>query len=358
MGTFDAAWVIRSGKGGERDQWCLANNVAGGGWTEYPDLRGKSKEQIAAIVESIVPNAKQQAKTVWIGQTNRLVNVIRTGDLVVLPLKTTAQIAFGRVTTGYDYLDNEDPTRRHVVHVEWLRTDLPRSAVKQDLLYSLGSALTTFGVTKNNALERLTSLAEHGVDPGKVIHTLPGATKESDAEAATGEDDADLALDIERFTRDQVSAYIAENFAGHRLQDLVSAVLRAHGYQTEVAPPGPDGGVDIRAGRGALGLEPPYLIVQVKSEATPVGSPVVQQLQGAMAKASSSRAQTGALLVAMGGLKSTAQKAIADDWFDIRVWDSDDLVDAIFDVYPALDEETKASLPLRSVWTLVPPDED
>jgi len=34
------AWVIRSGRYGERDQWALDNGVSGGGWKEVPDLTG------------------------------------------------------------------------------------------------------------------------------------------------------------------------------------------------------------------------------------------------------------------------------------------------------------------------------
>lgn len=33
-----AAWVIRTGRYGERDAWALSENVAGGGWAEVPDL--------------------------------------------------------------------------------------------------------------------------------------------------------------------------------------------------------------------------------------------------------------------------------------------------------------------------------
>jgi restriction system protein len=53
-----------------------------------------------------------------------------------MPMKTTKQIAIGRVTGGYEYLaTEEDPNCRHVVRVDWQRRDLARTAVKQDLVH-------------------------------------------------------------------------------------------------------------------------------------------------------------------------------------------------------------------------------
>ncbi|MDL9935443.1 restriction endonuclease, partial [Gordonia sp. ABSL1-1] len=47
-----------------------------------------------------------------------------------------------------------------------------RSAVKQDLLYTLGSVLTVFAPSKNNAVSRLEHLLQYGTDPG-AVEALP-----------------------------------------------------------------------------------------------------------------------------------------------------------------------------------------
>jgi predicted Mrr-cat superfamily restriction endonuclease len=50
------AWVIRTGRYGERDQWALDNSVSGGGWHEYPDLTPyDTKEKIAKLVQATYP---------------------------------------------------------------------------------------------------------------------------------------------------------------------------------------------------------------------------------------------------------------------------------------------------------------
>ena len=57
-------------------------------------------------------------------------------------------------------------------------------------------------------------------------------------------------------------------------------MLETEGFRCEVLPEGPDKGVDIIASTGLLRLGSPKIVVQVKSEAGPVGAPIVQQLQG------------------------------------------------------------------------------
>ena len=83
----------------------------------------------------------------------------------------------------------------------------------------------------------------------------------------------------------------------HEFARLVEAVLQAEGYFTQLSPAGPDGGVDILAGRGSLGFEGPRLCVQVKATASPVDVTVLRSLVGTM---QSFNAGQG-LLVSWGG---------------------------------------------------------
>jgi hypothetical protein len=88
------AWVIRTGRYGERDQWALDNSVSGGGWYEYPDLTPyDTKEKIAKLVQATYPGEVAGKLNNWAGQLWALRDRIRPGDLLVLPLKTTKQRA-------------------------------------------------------------------------------------------------------------------------------------------------------------------------------------------------------------------------------------------------------------------------
>ncbi|MPZ67144.1 MAG: hypothetical protein GEU83_17115 [Pseudonocardiaceae bacterium] len=63
-------------------------------------------------------------------------------------------------------------------------------------------------------------------------------------------DEPEVATDYAQAATDQIMARIQEDFAGHDLANLVAAVLEVDGFECLVSPPGPDGGIDISAGRG------------------------------------------------------------------------------------------------------------
>ena len=113
-------------------------------------------------------------------------------------------------------------------------------------------------------------------------------------------------------------------------------------------------GATYQAGRLRVAASPslfdePRLVVQVKSEAGAVGSPVVGQLLGAM-----SRYQTNqGLLVAWGGVTKAAEQLLTNEYFRLRVWSSKELLEAIFRTYDRLPEELRTELPLKRIWTLV-----
>lgn len=349
------AWVIRSGKYGERDQWALERRVSGGGWREFGDLTPyATKEEVAAAVAAAFPGASAGRLANYTGQVFALRSRIRPGDLLVMPLKTTNTLAFGRVTAGYTYLaDEKDPDRHHVVQVDWQRTDLPRTAVKQDLLFTLGSAMSIFAPSKNNAVARLEHLLATGTDPGSAgASGATGGQGNAPASPETGAlsdvDEPELTADIEEVARDQITSRIAEEFAGHALATLVTAVLTAEGLLCAQAPPGPDGGIDITAGRGPLGLDPPRILAQVKSGDGQVSAPVVTQLHGVMTTYGADQG----LLVAWGGLTKPARDALKNQHLKVRVWEAADVVAAVLRTYDRLPDDIKEKLPLRRVWML------
>ena len=176
---------------------------------------------------------------------------MQKGDIVVLPRKLTSQIAIGRVTGPYRHIQVNSELR-HTRPVEWIRTDVPRTAFEQDLLYSFGAFLTVCNISRNDAARRVLAVLEEKPDPGPSIRPEP-STKES----PLSEDQTEVPLDLTQMAHDQIVAHIQSRFAGHALTDLVDAVLQVDGWVTRVSPPGPDGGVDILAGRGSLGLDGP-----------------------------------------------------------------------------------------------------
>lgn len=333
-----ALWLVRAGKYGEREDFALDKNMAVIGWDEMPDLSGiHDRKDLAALLAKTYPNYKEKTLMNWEAQLWAFVQRIKPGDWVALPLKRRSAVAIAKVEGDYSF-DASHPARAyHYRPVKW-QGEFPRAAFGQDLLYSLGSASTVCKIERNNAEERIKNIVAGKKD---------SAVKPPQVPTDSSEDAGPL--DLEQYARDQIVKYIISKFKGHGLQQLVAAILQAQGYTTRVAPEGPDGGVDIIAGRGALGFEAPRLAVQVKSSDTPVDVTVLRELQGVM---STFGADLG-LVVAWGGYKGTVEKEAARQFFKIRLWDSNELVAMIQKHYEQLPEDIQAELPLKRIWALV-----
>ncbi|MGO4455533.1 restriction endonuclease [Arthrobacter sp. RAF14] len=350
------AWVIRSGRYGERDDWAIANQCSGGGWGEVPDLTSvTSREQLGELLAEIYSDRTPGAVANSVGQVWAIRDRIKPGDIMVMPLKTTQKLAIGRVTSGYRYLTHEtDPEKRHVVGVDWIHTDVSRSKVKQDLLYTLGSALSVFSPTRGHAVERLSRLLSGQDDPGLVAFVSGGSSGNRSAivlahvnpEEVLEQSEGDE-VDILEVARDRISARIEETFVGHDLTGLIKAVLEVDGFTCQMAPPGPDRGIDIVAGKGPLGMDSPRIIVQVKSGGQ-IGDPVIRDLLGVL----HSQGADQGLIVAWGGLSSAAKATVYGQQFRLRAWTAEDIVEAVLRVYDRLPEDIQTRLPLKRVWML------
>ncbi|MDP2949149.1 MAG: restriction endonuclease [Chloroflexota bacterium] len=311
------------------------------GWEELPDLSTvKTREALEALFFEKQPDAKPARIANWVGQIWAFKYKIELGDLVVLPLKRQRAIAIGKITSPYQYRPELPPDARHTRQVKWIRKDLPRQSFDRDLLFSLGAFKTVCQIQRNNAEERIQAILE-----GRTSK-LPSTPSEI-AEPVV---DAEPPQDLEEFTRDQIGTYIGQRFRGHDLARLVTGLLNAQGYKTEMASPGADGGVDIIAGQGLMGFDPPRLCVQVKSSDQPVDVDILRALQGTV---QSFGAEHG-LLVAWGGFKQSVLTEARKGFFKIRLWDSGDLVNGLMQNYDKLPEDIKAELPLKRIWMLVP----
>jgi len=337
-----AVFLVRAGAHGEQEELALAQGISVLGWSDLSDLSGvASREELQRLCANAYPDATPNQISNWVAQLWVFREKMQEGDTVVLPLKSRAAIAVGRVTAPYRYRPDLPEDARHTRPTEWLRTDIPRNAFGQDLLYSLGACQTVCQVRRNNAEERIKAVLAGKPDPGQ--GTGPGPSPEP------GPD-----FDVEQYARDEIVAYIGRRFRGHDLARLVTELLRAQGYRAEPSPPGADGGVDIVAGAGPMGFDPPRLCVQVKSSDAPVDVGVLRELQGVMKNFG---AEQG-LLVAWGGFRSSVTSEARHQFFQVRLWDAGDLVDALLKNYEKLHPEIQADLPLQRIWSVVPEEQE
>ncbi len=338
-----AFWVVRAGKHGVNEDYAVENSSVVIGWEEVGDLTAIStKEAMLSHVQESYPDAAAGSQRVWAGELWAFKERIQINEWVAVPLTSRAALAVGRIVGAYRYVPDAPMGAKHQRSVQWVRTDLPRSEVDQDILYTLGATLTVFQARRNNAEERLIALAQG--------QSLKKAETPGGSEPVDPEDDG--AIDLEQFAADQITKFVGRNFLGHELARLVGAILTAEGYQVQVSKPGADGGVDIIAGTGPMGFGQPRIAVQVKSGATPVDVSVLRELQGVMPRFGADHG----LIVSWSGFKDSVVREARQLFFEVRLWDSGDLVAALQKNFERLSEELQAELPLKRIWLLVEPE--
>lgn len=333
-------WVVRAGKHGEQEETAVNEQIVCHSWNELPDYSNLvTKDDLGVLYRKTYPQQSEKQVITNLGQVWRFAHGIEKGDLVALPLKSEAAFLFGRVTGGYE-CGMVAPNVMHTRRVEWLKA-VPRSVLPKDILFSMNGALTVFSVQRNEAEDRVQ----------KILASVSGAAEVAETGVDQETDDvvASEAVDLEETGRDEILKFIQANFKEHDLARLVNSILVAQGYKTEVSPPGPDGGVDILAGSGALGFDQPRLCVQVKSGSSQEGQKTFNELLGVVSKFAS---QQG-LLVSWSGFTKPVKADARKDFFRIRLWDQGDIVDAILRNYERFDDEIKAELPLKRIWVLV-----
>lgn len=340
-------WLVRLGRHGEQEAHGLETGELVLGF-RYGVLTGaKDRDAILRVIQAALPDANPKRQLHFAAQLNQFCNTMQIGDLAVVPLKTESKIAIGEIVSECAMTAGGHPMRR----VRWLRPDVSRDAFRQDLLYSFGAFMTVCEITRNDALARVEAVARSGRDPGYEASAVarPAAVPTNDAPSA---EEADKELD--KLARDQIERRITSTFAGHEFSELIGAILTAQGYLVRITPPGSDQGIDIVAGRGALGFDAPRLVVQVKSGDVVADQPTLQALIGAV---QDTHAHQG-LLVSWGGFNRNVDRRRNELFFRIRLWGRDEVLDALFEVYDRLPEGIRAELPLRRTWMLVPDPDD
>ena len=202
--------------------------------------------------EHSLHQVRNHGRQVW-----SFVEQIQPEDLAVMPRKGTGFVAVGVFSGDYLYRSAAGDFA-HGRRVSWINTEVRRDQLGDDLKRSLSADSTVFRPRAEGSEERLRALAEGNESDGTSV-----ATGNFIQDVESTEDEP--ALDIEEYALGQVREYVERNFHGHALSDLVAAVLEAEGYRVAVSPPGPDGGVDILAGKGPMGFDSPRICVQVKS---------------------------------------------------------------------------------------------
>lgn len=336
-----AIWLVRAGQHGEHENRFLDEGRAYLTWEGCNRDLSKvaTLDDMYLVVAQLYPGGSSGK----IGNHGRQIfaftHRIQKDDWVVMPSKTKPVINIGKVTSDYYFDPKASDPYYHWRTVDWFARDIPRSTFDKDLLYSLGAFMTVCRIQRNDAEARIKALAHAKWKKSAV--PMPQAVVEGDTEI-------EAPLDLAEIARDQIANLIRSKFKGHGLERLVEAVLKAQGYTTYHSPEGADRGVDLLAAPGPLGFGHPRICVQVKSQDSPIDTETLDRLIGTMQNV---HAEQG-LLVSWGGFKSSVDKQIPAQFFRVRFWDQNTLIEQLLEHYDKLDDEIRAELPLRRIWTV------
>ncbi len=342
-----AIWLIRAGSHGEFEQKFLQESRVYVTWDKLAHNLAKlaERDDLFQIMSALYPDSKPKRLHNWVSQVWPFAHGIKKGDWAVLPLKSQPAIYIGEITSDYHFEPKGPDPFFHWRDVKWIGEAVPRSHFGQDLLYSFGAFMTICRIQRNNAESRIFAMRSNGWKPEAFASIASETVVAGDAPNET---------DLEQLAQDQIAQVINSKFKGHALTRLVEAILRAQGYTTYRSPEGPDGGVDIVAGAGPLGFGTPRLCVQVKSQDAPVESKALNELRGAMQTVHA----TEGLFVSWAGFKTSIYKQMASSFFSVRLWTQKELLQALFTNYDQLDEDIKAELPLKRIWSLAAQEDE
>ena len=338
-----AVWVIRAGRMGENEEFALNNGVYSIGFNQersvsdfedYTSLR----DHIQRIGDDLsLQQVASQASQLW-----HFANYMQIGDMVVLPRRRPRVIAVGKIVGNYLYdPDKSQAPLPHTRKVEWLVEDVPRENFDEVLKRSFGSQRTISQIRKDNAEARIRQVVNAYLGDGQIEEPIPLVSSSEDLDDETVEDSLEETINEEKIN-DRILERIRQRYHGHDLEMLVEEILKVEGYSTSRTTPGPDGGVDILAGKGALGFDD-RLCVQVKSSASPIGIADYNRLQG---NVHGFGADYG-LLVSLSGFTKPVLDENRRSFFQIRLWDGNALVERLLDTYDDLPQEIRATIPLE-----------
>jgi restriction system protein len=247
--------LIRGGRDGEREATALRDGTVIAGWDKLGDLTGcDTKDDIRQELALVYPGQGKATIANWTGQLWRLTKEIQEGDWVVMPLKTQQRIAIGRVAGPYAYHGEAPPGFRQVRPVTWIRTDISRAAIQQDLLDSMGSLLTVCQLKRFGAADRVAALVAHGTDPGPGLDERPhhGLNSPHDVAEKAAHQEAGKPF---RLTIRELLAGWGATRRTPAVVDQIQAFLGEQGLTTR--PPFTDGWLDNVIEIVPVGEEPP-----------------------------------------------------------------------------------------------------
>ena len=328
-------WVIRGGKFGEYENRFIQESKVYLTRDGFKTDLNKIPEQaeLRTVLDDFYPTLPSSKLASWSDQIWSFAHEIQQKDWIVVPSKLSPVLHVGEVTGEYTYEKNNSDPYYHSRDIKWVEKDIPRGYFPTDILYQLGGFKDVFNA---DTVE-------------KVFHTMAdnewAQTKDDDT---SYEQMNELIALLQEISRDQIAQLIRTKFRGHRLAKLVKALMEAKGYTAHMGSTDEAGSdLDILAARGGMGFDDDARIcIQVKADDIPVAT--LDKFLGTMNDVGANYG----LLVSWGCFKSNVEQERSNEFFRVRLWNQNDLIDQVLAHYEELDNYIKGEIPIKSFWTV------
>lgn len=309
-------------------------------------LCAASREQLKETLVATYPDIKKGAVAGNAGVLFRFVNTVEQGDIVVYPSKSDRMVNIGRVTSGYNFVADDEHEYPNQRSIEWLGS-FPRSDFSQAALNEIGAFITLFAI-KRHGEEFLDKV---GLSTVSIPHTakhaaLNATSSDNDDELDATDDETAIEGTVTQATQateDFIIKQLHSKLDGYEFEHFVAHILECMGYKARVSSKSGDGGVDVIAHKDQLGFEPPIIKVQCKRSTSANGEPEVNQLLGALGEG-----EYG-LFVNLGSYSRPA-RLLERNKSKLRLIDGDELVDLVLEHYVHLSPKYRTLLPLKQIY--------
>lgn len=114
-------WYVRGGRNGEKEQDAIKQGKIFIGWHKAGDLSkfNNSNEISDHLIELGILSSTTHPTSI-----NYFVNIIKPGDLVIMPFKKTDTVAIGKVSGDYSYDPDEDGHFPNSRPIEWIEESI------------------------------------------------------------------------------------------------------------------------------------------------------------------------------------------------------------------------------------------
>lgn len=330
-------WVVRAGRRGVYAADFISEGWVGVGWGEAGALdAGATDCEIEQAIERGYGTEREGTKRVWSAQIKRFFREVSVGDPVATYDPEQRMFFLGTVTSELFSKADHDLFRAR--RVQWTHK-VPRDRLSTGARNTLGAILTFFRLSDEVSAELRAKAVplEADVSSETAREVQPATTPEEDEESILREEILEKA---DSFIEDRIA-----RLGWSDLQELVAGILRAMGYKTRVADPGPDRGVDVFASPDGLGLQEPRIFVEVKHRpGSSMGASELRSFIGGR------RAGDRCLYVSTGGFTREARYEAERSSIPVMLIALPELRELVTQHYEAVDATTRSLVPLRRMY--------